>query len=415
MKQSNILKLLLAAALFLSFYLYWENSRQYKQPEQPLSADDDMLNNLGLFADAITIIDENYVKKVSSKEMIYGALDGMAAALDSHSGFLSPEQHEQLKADASGEFGGLGIKITVRDKMLTVVSPLEGSPAHQAGISPGDRIIKIDDKPTKDLKLDDAVELLRGIPGTTVELTIIKESDDSIIELEIKRAIIRVESIKYSMIIKDDIGYIKIADFQRHTASDLNKALRSLVKNGMKSLILDLRNNPGGLLEAAVMVSEKFLEKPLDIVSIEGRVAQQNVFFNARLLKSYTDFPMVVLINKGSASASEIVAGALGDNKRAVVAGQKSFGKGSVQTVIPMKDNSALRLTTSYYYTPSGRIIHDEGISPDLELEPGFIESGDDEEVLQALTDKERLLNDKQINEAILLLEDRQRYEDILK
>jgi carboxyl-terminal processing protease len=415
MKQSNILKLLLTAALSLSFYLYWENERQYKQTEQTLSADDEMFYNLGLFADAVTIIDENYVKKISAKEMIYGALDGMAAGLDSHSGFLSPEQHKQLKADASGEFGGLGIKITVRDNILTVVSPLDGSPAYQAGISPGDRIIKIDDKPTKDLRLDDVVELLRGMPGTTVVLTIIKEADDSIRELEIRRAIIRVESIKYPMIIKDDIGYIRIADFQRHTTSDLNKAIRNLIKNGMKSLILDLRNNPGGLLEAAVMVSEKFLKKTLDIVSIEGREAQQNTFFNARLLKSYTDFPMVVVINKGSASASEIVAGALGDNKRAVVVGQKSFGKGSVQTVIPMKDNSALRLTTSYYYTPSGRIIHEEGISPDLEIEPGYMESGDDEEALQVLTDKERLLNDKQINAAILLLEDRQRYEAILK
>jgi carboxyl-terminal processing protease len=414
MRRPTILKILLAAFLFFLFYLYSENSRQGKQLTLPLSVDDKIFYQLGLFADAITAIDENYVKEVSTKEIIYGALDGMLASLDSHSGFLSPEQHKQLKADASGEFGGLGIKITLKDKILTVISPLEGSPAYKAGIAPGDRIMKIDGKPTKNLRLDDAVELLRGIPGTTVGLTILKDADDSIKELEIKRAIIRVESIKHSMIIKDDIGYIKIADFQRHTAADLNKELRGLIKNGMKSLILDLRNNPGGLLEASVMVSEKFLKKSFDIVSIKGRVDEQNVFFKSRLSKSYTDFPIAVIINRGTASASEIVAGALRDNKRAVIAGQKSFGKGSVQTVIPMKDNSALRLTTSYYYTPSGKIIHDKGINPDLEVISSYIESND-KEAPQALSDKEKLLNDNQISEAILLLEDKQRYEDILR
>jgi carboxyl-terminal processing protease len=414
MKRPTILKILLAACLFFLFYLHLENSRPGKQPVQLSSADDKVLYQLGLFADAITTIDANYVKEVSLKEIIYGALDGMLASLDPHSGFLSPEQHKQLKSDASGAFGGLGIKITLRDKILTVVSPLEGSPAHKAGIAPGDRIIKIDDQPTKDLRLDDAVELLRGIPGTMVALTIIRDADDRIKELEIKRAIIKIESIKHAMIIKDGIGYIKIADFQRHTASDLSKAMRELIKNEMRSLILDLRNNPGGLLDASVMVSEKFLKKSLDIVSIQGRLDQQNIFFKSRLSKAYTDFPMVVLINKGSASASEIVAGALRDNKRAVIAGQKSFGKGSVQTVIPMKDNSALRLTTSYYYTPSGKIIHDKGINPDLEVISSYIESND-KEAPQALSDKEKLLNDNQISEAILLLEDKQRYEDILR
>ena len=415
MKIFTPFKIILIAALVFSAYLYSVNSKAVNPVQEFSASDENMFYELGIFADAVTVIESNYVKDVSAKELVYGALEGMVSALDSHSSFLTPEQHKQLKADAAGEFGGLGIKVTLKDNILTVISPLEGSPADKAGMSPGDKIIKIDDNSTKDFSLDDAVERLRGVPGSVVKLTVIKDADQSVKDFEIKRAIIKIDSIKQAMVITDRIGYIRIADFQKNTMSDLNKALKQLIKNKMNALILDLRNNPGGLLEAAVMVSEKFLKKPLDIVSIEGRAAQQNVFFNARLLKSYTDFPIVVLINKGSASASEIVAGALGDNKRAVVAGQKSFGKGSVQTVIPMKDNSALRLTTSYYYTPSGRIIHDEGISPDLELEPGFIESGDDEEVLQALTDKERLLNDKQINEAILLLEDRQRYEDMLK
>jgi carboxyl-terminal processing protease len=365
----------------------------------------------------VTVIESNYVKDVSAKELIYGALDGMVSALDSHSSFLTPEQHKQLKADAAGEFGGLGIKVTLKDNILTVISPLEGSPADKAGISPGDKIIKIDGNSTKDFSLDNAVELLRGVPGSVVKLTVIKDTDQSVKDFEIKRAIIKVDSIKQAMVITDRIGYIRIADFQKNTMSDLNKALKQLIKNKMNALILDLRNNPGGLLEASVMVSERFLEKSADIVSIKGRIEKQNAAFAARLPKSYVNFPIVVIINKGSASASEIVAGALRDNKRAVVLGEKSFGKGSVQTVIPMNDNSALRLTTSYYYTPSGEVIHEKGITPDIIVSFGLdgLDIDEDKEAIENLTDRERLLKDYQVKEAIGLLKDKQRYMDILK
>ena len=374
----------------------------------------DVCYELELFADGINLIDSNYVREVSAKELIYGALGGMVSSLDSHSSFLSPDQYSQLKSDAYGEFGGLGIRVTVRDKILTVVSPLEGTPAHKAGIMPGDKIIKIDDKPTKDFGLDDAVDALRGIPGTPVELTIIREPDNSIKDFKMKRAIIKIESIRHVFMITGDIGYIRIADFQRHTATDLSKAIKRLIKNGMKGLIIDLRNNPGGLLEISIMVCEKFLKKPAVIVSTKGRIEEQNAVFKSRAMRAYTDFPVVVLINKGSASASEIVAGAIRDNKRGLIVGEASFGKGSVQTVIPMKDNSALRLTTSYYYTPSGAIIHENGITPDIVVPFGMTKTDDEHEQEQDISYEQKVLTDAQVNEAISLLQDRDRYLTLL-
>ena len=407
--------LFLFCVIFISYILLANNSKvEDTLPELSIKRDD-IFYDLEFFKDAIALIDTNYVREVPANELIYGALDGMLSALDSYSEFLSPEQYKQLKADSSGEFGGLGIKVTLRDKILTVVSPLEGTPAYKAGIMPGDKIIKIKDESTKNLNLDNAVEALRGEPGTMVKLTIIKDSDQSVKDVEIRRAVIKIKSIKSAFMIKDDIGYIRIADFQRRTAIDLSKAIKSLIRSGMKGLILDLRNNPGGLLETSVMVCEKFLKKPEIIVSTNGRIEEQNAVFRSRALKAYTNFPIVVIINKGSASASEIVAGAIKDNKRGLIIGQTSFGKGSVQTVIPMKDNSALRLTTSYYYTPSGAIIDGKGIIPDIAVEAGLVgtdaESDDEEENISY---EQKIIRDTQVHEAISLLKDKDRYTALL-
>jgi carboxyl-terminal processing protease len=417
MKRFLPIKIIIIVFLVFLVYLYAEHKKVDYRINQRVQTSKEMFYELGLFADAIALVDANYVKSVSAKEMIYGALEGMLSSLDSHSSFLSPEHHAQLKADAAGEFGGLGIRVTMRDNILTVVSPLEDGPADQAGIAPGDKIIKIDDKSTKDFNLDDAVELLRGRPGTTVKLTVIRDAEQSIEEFDIKRAIIKLESIKQAIILKDDVGYIRIADFQKNTVSSLNKSLRHLIRNGMKSLIIDVRNNPGGLLEASIAVSERFLEPDSMIASVKGRIEDQNAVFKAKIKKPYVDFPIVILINKGSASASEIVAGSLRDNKRAVILGEKSFGKGSVQTVIPMKDDSALRLTTSYYYTPSGKVIHEKGINPDIILPFKSMDTDEDidEKNPERLSTREKLLKDNQVNEAIKLLKNKQGYADILK
>ncbi|MFA5369611.1 MAG: S41 family peptidase [Candidatus Omnitrophota bacterium] len=377
---------------------------------------DDILYELGIFADAVTLIDANYVRKVSPKELISSALDGMVSSLDSHSEFLSYEQHMKLQADSMGEFGGLGIKVAIRDKVLTVISPLEATPAQKSGILPGDRIIKINDKTTEGFGLDDAVDLLRGRPGTLVKLTIVRGPERDIKEFTLKRAIIKVQSVRYSLIAGEDIGYIRIADFQRHTPSDLNKAMRYFIKNRIKALILDLRGNPGGLMEASIMVCERFIKKPGVIVSTKGRFEGQNAVFRSRASRVYEGFPVAVIINEGSASASEIVAAALRDNKRAVIVGSKSFGKGSVQTVMPLKDNSAVRLTTSYYYTPSGRIIHEKGILPDIitPREEAVLGTDNEEEAKEVLTPEQVLLRDADILESINLLNDRGRYESLL-
>jgi carboxyl-terminal processing protease len=369
-----------------------------------------------LFQDAINIVDTNYVRPVTQKELIYGALGGMLSSLDSYSAFLSPEQYQKLKSDSLGEFGGLGIKVTLKDKILTVVSPLEGTPAYKAGIIPGDKIIAIDDNPTKDFHLDDIIGLLRGTPGTVVKLTIMREPDNSIHSLQIKRAVIIIQSIKHAFIINDNIGYIRIADFQRRTSADLGKAIRRLIRDGLRGLILDLRNNPGGLFEASIATCEKFLKKPDIIVSTKGRIKSQNNVFYSRSSRAYSNFPIVVIINKGTASASEIVAAAIRDNKRGLVLGEKSFGKGSVQTVIPMEDNSALRITTSYYYTPSGAIINEKGIMPDVVVSSDIIESeAEQDDDLETDKDpKQILLGDKQVVEAINLLHDKERYTALL-
>ena len=330
---------------------------------------DDIYKELELFSDTVSIIRSDYVEEPKSKDLIYGALKGMLSALDPYSQFMDPDTYNEMKVETEGEFGGIGIEITIKDNLLTIIAPIDDTPAYKVGLEAGDKIVKINGEITRDLTLIESVKLLRGKPGTDVKVTVFREKERKLLDFTITRSIIKIESIKRSEIIKDDIGYIRLIEFQEKTKRDLETSLRKLEKQGMKGLILDLRNNPGGLLNAAVDVSDKFLEEDKVIVSTKGRVENQNFIFKSKGRKKHLTYPMVILINGGSASASEIVAGAMQDHKRGIIIGTKSFGKGSVQTVMPLSDGSAVRLTTSKYFTPSGQAIREDGITPDIIVE----------------------------------------------
>lgn len=346
-------------------------------PSIILSADSDtrladkneLYRQVGLFADSLAIIQMEYVDEISSKEIIYGALKGMLASLDPHSQFMDPDTYNELKVDTEGKFGGLGIEITIKDGLLTVVTPIEDTPAWKAGVKANDRIVKINDELTRDITLVDAVKKLRGEPGDPVNITILRESEKKILEFRIFRDIVNIKDIKEARILENGIAYLRLVEFRENTAKNLDKALEELQEEGMSALILDLRNNPGGLLDVAVEAAERFIEKDKMVVYTKGRKESQNLEFRSRFNKPILNLPMVVLINEGSASGSEIVAGCLQDHKRAMIVGKNSFGKGSVQTVIPLSDGSALRITTSKYFTPSGREIHGKGVVPDIEVE----------------------------------------------
>src|SRR5712691_9197276 len=328
--------------------------------------------NLRLFTEVLSIIQSQYVDEVPPKDIIYSAIRGTLRGLDPHSSFLDPEMYREMQVETTGSFGGLGIELTLRDDVLTVVAPIEGTPAYRAGIQPGDRIVKIEGLTTKDMQLADAVKRMRGKPGSKITISILRESWTEPRDFPIVREQIRVQSVK-SADLEPGIEYVRLRQFQEQTANDLEAALEKFTKNGkngrMQGLVLDLRNNPGGLLTSAVEVTEKFLDGGKLVVYTEGRVRNQNMRFQANSKRVFSDFPMVVLVNQGSASASEIVAGALQDWGRAVVLGTQSFGKGSVQTIIPLSDGSGLRLTTAKYYTPNGRSIHGKGITPDIIVE----------------------------------------------
>jgi carboxyl-terminal processing protease len=323
---------------------------------------------LRLFTEVLSIVQNQYVDEVAPKELIYSAIKGTLRGLDPHSSFLDPESYREMQVETSGSFGGLGIEITLRDDILTVVSPIDGTPAHRAGLAAGDRIVKIDGLATKDMQLSDAVKKMRGKPGTKVTISVAREGWTEPKDFEIQREQIRVHSVR-TQELDGGIGYVKLRQFQEQTAHDLDQALEKFTKDGMKAFVLDLRNNPGGLLTSAVEVTEKFVEDGKLVVYTEGRVRNQNMRFSAHAKKAYSTIPMVVLVNQGSASASEIVAGALQDYGRAIVVGVQTFGKGSVQTIIPLSDGSGLRLTTAKYFTPKGRSIHGKGITPDIVVE----------------------------------------------
>ena len=331
---------------------------------------EELYNEIEVFTDALTITQNNYVDEIEPKKLIHGAIRGMLSALDPHSQFMEPEFYNEMKLQTEGEFGGLGIEIGVKDELLTVISPMDGTPAYEVGIKAGDKIVKIEDEITRGISIMDAVGKLRGKPGTDVTITILREGENKLLNFTITRAIIKIRSVKDARILEDNIGYIKLSEFQEKTSKDLEDALLKLEKEGMDSLILDLRNNPGGLLNTAVQVSDKFLPGGRMIVYTKGRIKGQDMEFKSHEKLTHHDYPMmVVLVNEGSASASEIVAGAIQDNHKGIIVGTKTFGKGSVQTVIELKDGSALRLTTSKYFTPSGRSIHGEGIIPNFLVE----------------------------------------------
>ncbi len=321
---------------------------------------------LRIFSDVVHIIKENYTEEVDTKELIYNAVKGMLRGLDPHSSFMTPEEYKEMQVDTKGSFSGVGIEIGIRDGILTVISPIEDTPAYKAGLKAKDRIVKIDDTSTQDMSLSEAVKLIRGERGSTVTLWIMRKGFKEPRPFEIVRDVIKIKSVKWKPL-EDGFGYIRVTQFQERTADDLEKALTELgSKNGkLKGLILDLRNNPGGLLQQAIEVSDKFIDSGV-VVSTKGRVPGQTMVYEATKKGTHPYYPMIVLVNDGSASASEIVAGALQDHKRAVVLGTPTFGKGSVQTIIPLADGSAVRITISKYYTPSGRSIQAKGIEPDI-------------------------------------------------
>ena len=355
---------------------------------------------LRLFTEVLSIVQNQYVDEVPPKDLIYSAIKGTLRGLDPHSSFLDPESYREMQVETSGSFGGLGIEITLKDDVLTVVAPIEGTPAYRAGLQTGDRIVKIDGLSTKDMQLSDAVKRMRGKPGTKVTVTIAREGWTEPKDFEIAREQIRVQSVR-AHDLGGGIAYLKLRQFQEQSPGDMSAALDKASKAGMKALILDLRNNPGGLLTAAVEVTEEFIDDGKLVVYTEGRVRNQNMRFSAHAKKGYASMPMVVLVNQGSASASEIVAGALQDWGRAMVVGTQSFGKGSVQTIIPLSDGSGLRLTTAKYFTPKGRSIHGKGITPDIVVEIPKEKDPPKERPLPSADPLDDLKKDVQVQRAI--------------
>lgn len=343
----------------------------------------DLYSQVELFSYVLTTVQSEYVIEKKPKDIIYGALTGMVGSLDPHSQFLPPDEYKDLKTETEGKFGGLGIEISTRDGLLTVVTPIEDTPAWRAGLKAGDRIVKIEKKITRDMSLNEAVKQLRGTPGTKVHITILRESELKLHEYDIVREVIHVQDVKEPSILEDNIGYVRLVEFREDSYEQIYAAVKSLKEKGATSLIFDVRNNPGGLLNVAIKISEMFLPAGKTIVSTKGRhPSQDSISLSKNTKNEFADWPIVVLINEGSASGSEILAGALKDNKRAVTLGTKSFGKGSVQSVIPLPDGSGLRLTTSKYFTPSGVCIHDIGITPDIVIErvyPKGASDADDE------------------------------------
>lgn len=325
------------------------------------------LDEIRTFTEIFSKIKDDYVEDVDDKKLLENAIRGMLQGLDPHSTYLDEDAYKELQEGTSGEFGGLGIEVGYEDGFVKVISPIDGTPAQRAGIKAGDLIIRLDNKSVKGISLMEAVKMMRGKPGSKITLTIVREGKNKPFEISIVRDIITVENIKTETI-EPGFTYIRISNFQTHTVDDLKKGLIKLKNennNNIKGLILDLRNNPGGLLNAAVGVSDLFLNNGL-IVYTEGRIKDSKLKFNAKPSEMLKDTPIIILVNGGSASASEIVAGALQDHKRAVIMGEKTFGKGSVQTILPMNDRTALKLTTARYYTPSGRSIQASGIEPDM-------------------------------------------------
>jgi carboxyl-terminal processing protease len=327
----------------------------------------DTYEELRVFTQALELVRRNYVEEPNTKDLVQGAIKGMLSNLDPHSSFMTERAFKEMSMDIKGEFQGVGIQIGIKNQQLTIISPIEDTPADRAGLAAGDKILKINDDWTKDMTIEEAVDKMRGPKGTQVQLLIFREGWDKPKEFKIVRDVIKVLSVKARML-ENGIGYVKITQFAGQTAAEFEKKLKELEKKGMKKLVLDLRNNPGGILDASVDVSGMFLPKDSLVVYLQGRNAADRRDYLSTETGPYQTLPIVVLVNAGSASASEIVAGALQDSKRAVILGTQTFGKGSVQTVFNLEGGAGMRLTTAKYYTPKGRSIQNVGIKPDIEL-----------------------------------------------
>ncbi len=354
-----IVSVLLGGNLLTGYRLYSEETAN----EDAESA----YESIRLFTKVLEQVRQHYpdAERVRYQDLIQGAIRGMLQTVDEYSQYMEPRRYDDMREEAEGQFGGLGVVVTMRDGALRIISAMEDTPGHDAGLMAEDIILEIDGKSTESLDLREAVDLLRGEPGTRVTLKILR-SPGEMKEMEIVRAVISVKSVADKRILRNGIGYVRVTQFTNPTAGELRSAVEELQDQGMRALVLDLRSNPGGLLSAAVSVSEIFLQRNDPIVFTQGRSRRDRTSYHARRRGLRTEFPMVILVNGGSASASEIVAGALQDNRRAVLVGEKTFGKGSVQTVMALGDGSALRLTTALYYTPSERVIHEKGIEPDI-------------------------------------------------
>jgi carboxyl-terminal processing protease len=349
---------------------------------------EDTYKELKIFSDVIDLVQKNYVDEVDSKKLIEDAVQGMVSSLDPHSSLLTPEAFKELQIDTQGEFTGIGIHVTMRDNMVTVISPIEGTPAYRAGIQAGDKIVKVDGVITEDLR--DAVKRMRGPKGTGVTITIMREGESKPLEIELVRDLIPIDSVK-SKILDAGYGYVWITHFRDNTYDDLVKALNELesAKTPLKGLVLDLRDNPGGVLDQAIRISDLFLENGI-IMTSKGRLNRHTRVYKAHKGDSKPRlYPLVVLINGGSASASEIVAGALQDQKRALVLGTTSFGKGSVQAIENLRDGYALKLTIARYYTPNGRSIQAKGVEPDIAVKHYTIEDQDAADTSRMLKEKD--------------------------
>lgn len=367
-----------------------------------------LYEELKTFTDVITIVQRDYVNKVDEKKLISGAIKGMLTTLDPHSSYLDPDFYNDLQVQTKGEFGGLGIEITIKDGLLSVVTPMEGSPAEKAGVKAGDKIIKIDGNFTNDYSLVDAVKKLRGKVGTKVLISVQRKGLSALKDITIVREVINVKSVK-SRYLGDGFGYVRISQFMETTTKDLKKVLNSMKKQSklseLKGLILDLRNNPGGLLNQAISVSDLFLKDGV-VVYTEGRVKDQKQKFYAKDSGDEPKYPIVVLVNGGSASASEIVSGAFKDHGRALIVGTQTFGKGSVQTITPLENGGAVTLTTALYFTKSGNSIQAKGVAPDIEVEyVPYNENNEEEEIKKSIKLREKDLpgairnpSDKEVN-----------------
>ncbi len=368
-KKISFLLCISFALVFATGFAPELRAAEEKKEEAPPKISNDKYDDIALFGRVINFIEKQYVEKVKTRDLVYGAIKGMLDTLDPHSNFMPPEIYNQLRSDTSGKFGGLGLEVWVnRDGILTVVNPMEGTPAWSAGIKSGDKIMRINGDPTKGMSLVEALSKMRGDPGSKITFSIQRDGVKGLLEFKVKRAIIDIKSVKSEML-ADHVGYIKLNHFQEKSASEMKSSLVRMEEKGkLKGLILDLRNNPGGLLDQAVEVANIFIDSGV-IVSTIGRDKQDKDVKSAKSGIARTDLPLMVLVNGNTASAAEIVAGAIKDHKRGILLGTRTFGKGSVQTVIPLAEDVGLKLTIARYYTPNGTSIQAKGIEPDIILD----------------------------------------------